>query len=95
MPDSFVAPAGEIRAAFAGASAAEVVFVARQCLETGAWDQALAVCQALSDRADVSIDLCAAVAAFVSGEREQAVALVEAVLATNPQHLSALAVHAQ
>ncbi|HET9958973.1 MAG TPA: class I SAM-dependent methyltransferase [Polyangiaceae bacterium] len=95
LPDSFVAPASEIRAAFAQASAAEVVFVARQCLETGAWDQALAVCEALADRDDPVIEICAAVANFVAGERAVALHRIERVLAHRPDHLSALAVQAQ
>lgn len=94
-PDSYVAPPELIRAAFDGCTQDEVAFVARQCLELGAWDHALALCDALGHADAPAVTLCRAVAAFVSGDGDGALSLVDAVLARHPSNLSALAVKAQ
>jgi hypothetical protein len=77
------------------ASAAEVVLIAQQCLQAGAWDHALALCEASSQRHEPSVKLCHAVARFVGGDAEQALGEVEAVLEHEPEHLSATAIRAQ
>ncbi len=84
-----------MRAAFAGQGPAEIVFVAQQCLESGAWDQALALCEAFEATNDPALLLCRAVATFVAGERQAALELVGRVRREQPAHLSALAVEAQ
>lgn len=71
------------------------MFIAQQCLQAGAWDHALAVAEACAEPAEPSVRLCHAVASFVAGEAERALAEVDALLAEQPQHLSALAVKAQ
>jgi hypothetical protein len=45
--DSFVPAPEELRRAFAGKSATELLFFARQCLERGGYDQVLALGAAL------------------------------------------------
>ena len=80
---------------FAEQGPAEIVFVAQQYLEAGAWDQALALCQAFEELDSPALVLCRAVATFVSGDREAALALVEGVLERSPGQLSALGVKAQ
>nr|PZN21200.1 MAG: hypothetical protein DIU78_17915 [Pseudomonadota bacterium] len=95
-PDAFVAPPERIRAAFAGMETDELVFVAQQCLEAGAWDHALALCDAFANESDSpALTLCRAVATFVGGDAAAAFALVDAVLARKPEHLPALAVRAE
>ncbi|HYO93818.1 MAG TPA: class I SAM-dependent methyltransferase [Polyangiaceae bacterium] len=95
QPDSYVAPADSIRAAFAGASSDDVTFLARQCLEIGAWDHALAICDALGDADAPAVTLCRAVATFVAGDGDHALAIVDDLLVRKPNHLSALVVKAQ
>jgi hypothetical protein len=94
--DSYVAPAAVIRAAFGEISGDELVFMAQQCLELGASDHALALCDALaSDDATPGIVLCRAVARFLTGERTEALAAVESLLASSRRPLSALGVKAE
>jgi predicted O-methyltransferase YrrM len=90
-----VADADALRAAFPGVSGSEVVFLARQCLDAGAWDQALALCDALGSADDPGILLCEAVALFVSGSPEHALARVERVLQARPEHAAASSVRAE
>lgn len=94
-PDAFVADAESLRRAFASDDAAGIVFVAQQYLQAGAWDQALALCEAFSDSNSAALSLCRAVATFVSGDRDSAAQLVAEVLRAHPDQLSALAVQAQ
>jgi hypothetical protein len=93
-PNSFVPPAGEIRAVFASATSADLVFFARQCLERGAFDHALALAEALRNRVDgdPALALCEAVAWFLDGDRERALARVEVLAASRPDDLNALSV---
>ncbi|MFZ5895655.1 MAG: class I SAM-dependent methyltransferase [Myxococcota bacterium] len=84
-----------MRRAFADADAAEIVFVAQQQLQAGAWDQARALCEAFPELDAPALRLCRAVASFVSGDSASALRLVAQVLAQQPPMLSALAVQAQ
>jgi predicted O-methyltransferase YrrM len=90
-----VAGPSEIRAAFPDVSAAEVVLVAQQCLQAGAWDQALALCEATGQLAEPSVRLCHAVATFVGGDASAALSELEQLLVAHPEHLSARAIQAQ
>ncbi|HLV65775.1 MAG TPA: tetratricopeptide repeat protein, partial [Polyangiaceae bacterium] len=95
-PDAFVAPPELMRAAFSTMSPDEIVFVAQQCLEAGAWDHAIALCDALAAESDSpAIALCRAIATFVGGDASAALALVDRVLERAPAHLPALAVRAE
>jgi hypothetical protein len=93
--DSYVPPPELMREAFAGAGPDDVTFVARQCLELGAWDHALALCDALGPFQTPGVRLCRAVAEFVSGDAPRAFATVDALLAEQPEHLAARGVRAQ
>ena len=92
--NSYVPAASEIRRAFAGATPGDLVFFARQCLERGAFDHALALAEALEERTsdDPALALCEAVAWFLGGDRERALARVEMLAATRPADLNALSV---
>lgn len=92
--NSYVPPREEIRAAFAGATPGELVFFARQCLERGGFDHALALTEALGEQAEAepSLALCRAVAWFLGGDRERALASVEMLSAARPSDLNALSV---
>jgi hypothetical protein len=63
----------------------------RQSLELRGYDHAVAIADALDDerKRDSGIRICEAVARFVGGERERALALLEGVLAESPEHLVA------
>lgn len=90
--NSYVPPRGEIRAAFADATAGDLVFFARQCLERGGFDHALALAEAVEDRvaSEPALALCEAVAWFLGGDRERALARVEILAAARPKDLNAL-----
>ncbi|HEX6767056.1 MAG TPA: class I SAM-dependent methyltransferase [Polyangiaceae bacterium] len=92
--NSYVPPPAEIRRAFADATSGDLVFFARQCLERGGFDHALALAEALEGRADgePALALCEAVAWFLGGDRERARARVEVLSATRPTDLNALSV---
>ena len=94
--DSYVAPAAAIREAFGELYADELVFLAQQCLELGASDHALALCDALAgEDATPGIVLCRAVAQFLAGDRETALAAVDRLLELPRRPLSALGVKAE
>jgi len=96
LADSFVAPAAEIGEAFGELGADELVFVLQQCLETGAWDHALALGAALAEAAPTpGIRLCRAVATFLSGDAEGALSAVDELLAGARRPLPALSVRAE
>jgi hypothetical protein len=82
---------------FAGAGAAELVFLMRQCLERGAYDHALGLWEALGARHsdDPSFALTAAIARFVGGERAAALAQAAELVARRPGDLNARAVLAE
>jgi hypothetical protein len=90
-----VAPPEFIREALASAGASEIVFIAQQCLEAGAWDHALALCESCAESGDPGVRLCRAVALFVAGQGEAAAREVDAVLDAHPDKLAAKAVKAQ
>jgi predicted O-methyltransferase YrrM len=71
------------------------VLLAQQCLQSGAWDQALALCEARSDLDDPSVRLCQAVARFVGGDAVTALAELARLREAFPDHLSARAIQAQ
>lgn len=93
--DSYVPPLESIREAFAGASADAITFVVRSCLEVGAWDHALAILTALGPARGAGLRLSEAVARFVSGDRERALAIADELLASSPDLLPARAVRAE
>ncbi|MGC4095350.1 MAG: class I SAM-dependent methyltransferase [Polyangiaceae bacterium] len=64
-------------------------------MQAGAWDQALALCEAFPELRAPGLSLCRAVARFVSGDVAAGIALCDAVLAEQPEQLSALGVKAQ
>jgi hypothetical protein len=90
-PNSFVPPAAEIRRALRGLGASDVVMLMRQSLELRGYDHAVAIADALDDerKRDSGVRICEAVARFVGGERERALALLEEVLSDSPEHLVA------
>jgi hypothetical protein len=92
--NSYVPPGEEIRAALASASAADLVFFARQCLERGGYDHAIALAEALRERTghEPALVLCEAVAWFLAGDRERALASVEMLSAARPADLNARSV---
>jgi tetratricopeptide (TPR) repeat protein len=96
-PNSFVPPAAEIRRALSGLGASDVVMLMRQSLELRGFDHAVAIAEALDDerRHDSGVRICEAVARFVGGEREQALGLLDEVLARSPDHLVAREVRAE
>ncbi|HEX5100594.1 MAG TPA: hypothetical protein VFV94_13890, partial [Polyangiaceae bacterium] len=69
--DSFVPAPEELRRAFAGKSATELLFFARQCLERGGYDQVLALGAALGATfaSEPALTLTLAVARFLAGEQ--------------------------
>jgi hypothetical protein len=93
-PNSFVPSPDDIRRAFGSASPGELVFLVRQCLERGGFDHALALAAALGDaaRGDPALVLSLAVARFVGGERQAALAEIEAMVRSRPDDLNALSV---
>ncbi|HEX5098997.1 MAG TPA: class I SAM-dependent methyltransferase [Polyangiaceae bacterium] len=96
-PNSFVPSAREMQQAFAGAGASELVFLMRQCLERGAYDHALALHAALGPElaGDPALALCEAIARFVGGERDAALAAVAELAAQRPADLNVLSVLAE
>ena len=70
------------------------MFFARQCLERGGFDHALALSAALGDRAreEPALALCEAVAWFLAGDRERARASLELIANTRPDDLNTLSV---
>ena len=96
-PISFAPSAADFGRALGDLGASDLVFLMRQCLERGAHDQVELLYQALGDRFphEPSLGLCAAVARFVSGDRETALRDVEHVLSVRPNDLNALSVAAE
>lgn len=96
-PNSYVPSVDEIRSAFGTASAADLVFLLRQCLERGGFDHALAIEAALAERvkSEPALVLSLAVARFVAGERKEALAELEAMARSRPEDLNVLSVLAE
>ena len=95
--DSYVPGPEALRRAFAGKSAAELVFFARQCLERGGYDQVLALGAALGPTlsGEPSLALTLAVARFLGGERAAALGMVAELVAARPADPNALSVLAE
>lgn len=95
--DGFVPAPDEIRRAFADATSADLLFFVRQCLERGCFDHALALADALPERAaaEPALALTLAVARFLAGERAEARAAVAELSRARPSDLNALAVLAE
>jgi hypothetical protein len=93
---SFEPPRAAIAAGFAGATAAEVVLAAQQYMRQGSVRAAVALCEAARERglADPALSLSLAMGRFASGERATGLALVESVLASEPENLGALSLKA-
>jgi hypothetical protein len=95
--DSFVPAPEDLRRAFSGKSATELLFFARQCLERGGYDQVLALGAALGATfaGDPSLALTLGVARFLSGDRAAARDAVAALVAAHPSDPNALSVLAE
>ncbi|HTQ07194.1 MAG TPA: class I SAM-dependent methyltransferase [Polyangiaceae bacterium] len=95
--DGFVPAPETIRDALADATGADLVFFVRQCLERGAFDHALALAEALPERAarEPALGLSLAVARFLGGEKAEARATVAELVAERPADLNALSVLAE
>ncbi len=78
-----------------GASSADVVLLAAHALRLGNTDYALALCDAFTAEPAPALKLVRAAALFGAGQRPQAIALCDEVLASAPQHLGALFYRAQ
>lgn len=96
-PNSYVPGPDEIRKAFGASSAADLVFLVRQCLERGGFDHALALEAALAQevRDEPAVAVSLAVARFVSGDRAAALASVERLASARPDDLNVLSVLAE
>ena len=75
--------------------AADLVLLAAQALRVGNLDQAAAICELRAGDPEPALRLSHAAALFGLGQHARAVALVEAVLAREPEHLAALFYRAQ
>jgi hypothetical protein len=95
--DSFVPTPEDLRRAFADKSAAELVFLTRQCLERGGYDQVLALGAALGPifTSEPTLALTLAVARFLAGEQSAAESTVAALSAERPGDTNALSVLAE
>jgi hypothetical protein len=92
--DYFASPA-ELREVLGPQSAADLVLLASHALRVGSLDCAAALGEAFGDLNDPALCLTQSAALFGLGEQERAVALVEAVLAEHPDHLTARFFRAQ
>jgi hypothetical protein len=96
-PNSYVPGPEEIRRVLGSSSPGDLVFFLRQCLERGGFDHALALEAALGERArsEPALLLSLAVARFVSGEKQEALAAIEAMARSRPDDLNVLSVLAE
>jgi len=96
-PNSFVPSDEDLHRAFGAQSAADVVFFLRQCLERKAFDHALGLGAALRGEVagDPAVRLALAVARFVGGDREDAIAAARALVLARPDDLNARSVLAE
>jgi hypothetical protein len=92
----FVPDAFELARTLRGATAADVVLIVQQYLRTGGARTAVAVCEAARALGleDPALVVSESMARFAAGERAQASALLESLLAASPGHLAAMHVHA-
>jgi predicted O-methyltransferase YrrM len=93
-PDYLASPE-ELRASLGAASPADLVLLAAQALRVGSVDYAAAICEAWQGPPDAALTLTLAAAWFGLGRHAEALALVDGVLAIEPQHLGALFYRAQ
>jgi len=87
-----------LKNALAGLGAPDLVLLAAHALRVGSLDYAAAICEAHPDgvyAAEPALRLCRAAALFGMGEHARAIALVDAVLVQQPDHLAALFYRAQ
>ncbi|HVW29870.1 MAG TPA: class I SAM-dependent methyltransferase [Polyangiaceae bacterium] len=93
---SFEPDRAALERAFAGATAAEIVYAAQQYMRLGALLSVLALCDAARARglADPGLLLTEATARFGAGERARALGVLDELLAAAPDHLGALALKA-
>lgn len=95
--DHLSSPAA-LQGALAGLGASDLVLLAAHALRVGSPDYAVAICEAHPDGvygAEPALRLCRAAALFGMGEHARAIALVDAVLVQQPEHLAALFYRAQ
>jgi tetratricopeptide (TPR) repeat protein len=95
-PDYLASPEA-LKLALDGLGTADLVLLAAQALRVGSLDYAAAICeaQAVALHAEPALRLTHAAALFGLGQHARAIALVDAVLAQQPQHLAALFYRAQ
>jgi hypothetical protein len=93
---SFEPDRAAIERVFAGATAAELAYVAQQYLRYGGIPSVLALCDAARARgvADPGLVLVEATARFGAGEHARALGAIDELLAAAPDHLGALALKA-
>jgi predicted O-methyltransferase YrrM len=91
----YLAPAVELRQSLGRLGPADLVLLAAQALRVGSLDYAAAICEVWTGGPDAALTLTHAAALFGLGRHGQAVALVDGVLAREPQHLAALFYRAQ
>ncbi len=88
----FRPPRDAIERGLDGLTVGGVVLFVQQCLRAGYAEQAVAVCEVARalGHEDPALHLSEAAARFASGDRQRAVAIVDAVLGATPGHLGAL-----
>jgi len=87
-----------LNSALAGLGAADLVLLAAHALRVGSPDYAAAICESPGDGnydVEPALRLCRAAALFGLGEHARAIALVDAVLVQQPEHLAAMFYRAQ
>jgi tetratricopeptide (TPR) repeat protein len=87
-----------LKSALAGLGAADLVLLAAHALRVGNPEYAAAICETHADGiydAEPALRLCRAAALFGLGQHARAIALVDAVLVQQPEHLAALFYRAQ
>jgi hypothetical protein len=88
--DNYSSSPEELKALLGPQSAADLVLLASHALRAGSLDCAAALGEAYGDLNDPALGLAQAAALFGLGQQAKAVALVDGVLARNPEHLTAL-----
>lgn len=93
-PDYLASPEA-LKLALGDLGTADLVLLAAQALRVGSLDYAAAICEAQPADAEPALRLTHAAALFGLGQHARAIALVDGVLAQQPQHLAALFYRAQ
>ena len=91
----YLPSAEALRGSLGSLGAADLVLLAAQALRVGSLDYAAAICDAFAGPPEPAVQLTHAAALFGLGEHARALALVDAVLAREPQHLAACFYRAQ